>query len=458
MNSGSGPWTACILLAPLVAGGAQELAPRPARARLDLTPFALEHEGPFLPRPELQPVLAGDKVLVTTTLRLFAFAASTGELRWSAGPPAGWDALEGEHLRRLVDGIDSVNLCVAPAAGARVAVAALQLSFARDMDDSWQGIQIVRSLPERRLFAFDLESGRPLWNHAPPPAWNPAEGPFQERMTVLAPPLVAGERVLVACASDAAKVDYHVACYALSTGKLLWSTLVVEGLVERNMFGRAVREFAAAPLALATPKRVLAQTGLGVVAALELDTGTVAWRAEYEPLPLPKTRSYQAPLRVTTWRRAPPLVAGDVVLATPSDGAELLALDLGDGHRLWSVAAKPLVPEDERAFDHLIGVRDATFYLGGARVGAFRKAEGLRSAAALEPLWSATVSEAQSRSTRIQLAGERLFVPRSQECLVLERGSGAVLAPLPLADLRGLCVADEVVFALTPAGLQRLAR
>jgi len=145
----------------------------------------------------LIPVLAGDEVLVTSTLRLFAFDARTAEPRWSAGPPAGWDAPPQEVRDEAFEGLDAPHLWIAPAAGARVAVAALQVPLLKSAPD-WRDNRFVAA-PERRLFAFELASGRPLWDHAPALTGDDTSGGFPQRMSVMGSPTIAGDRVLVAC-------------------------------------------------------------------------------------------------------------------------------------------------------------------------------------------------------------------------------------------------------------------
>src|SRR5262249_31288158 len=151
----------------------------------------------------------------------------------------------------------------------------------RHPTEDWQGITISTALPERRLFAFDLATGLPLWDHAPPPSWDGVNGDFAERMSVTGSPLVVGERVLVSCMSDESSIDYHVACYRIETGQLLWDRFVVRGQEERTNFEYLVREFAPPPLVSAPGQRVVTETGLGVVAALDAATGELLWRTEY---------------------------------------------------------------------------------------------------------------------------------------------------------------------------------
>jgi outer membrane protein assembly factor BamB len=451
----------CSLLAllSLAAAPAAQREALQSKAKLDFTPFA----GTWKHRAELQPILAGELVLVTTTLRLFAFDMHTERLRWSAGPPRGWDELERAARDRLFDGLDVRQLWIAPGAGERVAVAALQVPLSRTASEEWQGIRIETSLPERRLFAFELGTGRPLWNHAPSPDWDGRNGPQPERMSLIGSPTVVGDRVLTVSSSDQSSVDYHVSCYQLASGALHWSTFVVRGQVEHNMFGRAVIEFAAAPL-VAIPARgvVLASTGLGVVAALDLATGQVLWRTDYTPIPIPKARSYSPPKRDTVWRTTPPVVVGGVVLVAPRDSRDLMALDLADGRLLWSLPSSVLNALDadtaELSFDHLIGADERVFYLGGAKTSALAKPGGMRSVEAPVPQWTERVENAEW-ARHGQLAPDAVVVVGAFESPVfLERERGHRLGRLVLDAARGLLVTDEELFVLTDAGLDRIER
>src|SRR5437867_8899373 len=142
-----------LLLLTAPANAAQRAETSPG-AKLDLTPFAKPE------RAELVPVLAGERVLLTSTLRLYAFDACSGELAWSAGPPAAWDQLAPAAREALFAGLAPGRMFVAPAAGERVAVAALQIPRSRQAPENWDGMVIWNALPERRLFAFDLASGK----------------------------------------------------------------------------------------------------------------------------------------------------------------------------------------------------------------------------------------------------------------------------------------------------------
>ena len=70
------------------------------------------------------------------------------------------------------EGIDRDGLLVAPAASGGIAVAALQIPVTQIGNTNFNGqIKITTVMPARRLFAFDLATGRPLWSHLPPPLW-----------------------------------------------------------------------------------------------------------------------------------------------------------------------------------------------------------------------------------------------------------------------------------------------
>ena len=67
-----------------------------------------------------------------------------------------------ERLDRddLFDAIDRRSVMIAPAAAGGIAVAPLQIPMTQLGNTRYQNIPITRAIPDRRLFAFDLETGR----------------------------------------------------------------------------------------------------------------------------------------------------------------------------------------------------------------------------------------------------------------------------------------------------------
>lgn len=450
---------------------ARRLAQRPSLPRGDAEPWTRELDmTPFVQRSSgqighnLQPFSTGERVLVCTTLRLYALDAFNGEILWQAGPARGWSALgSGDAESRLFEGINYRQLVLRPAAGDGVALAVLQEPFTENENEQWQGITIMTAIPERRLHAYDLASGRELWNHAPElefdglrQRWD-GGGSYAQRMMVAGSPTVAGARVLVPCYRMQGRIDYHVACYELESGALLWSTLVISGQRERNMFGRSVFEFSASPLVV-EGDRVLAQTELGTLAALDLFSGRILWQTTYRQIELPKTRSYQPPKRDLTWELAPPVVVGDVLVATPSDSREIVGLRLLDGARLWAYTEKALqdLERPSGGFNVLLGADHDVLYLSGAKLAALQKPGGMASAAAFHSLWTRPLERADT-SPRALLTSDAVLCPSPQGRTVYDRRTGEPIQSLSGGwkggDAGYVWASDGALFSLSSQGV-----
>jgi len=335
----------------------------------------------------LYPFLAGDTLLVSTSMQLIAYDAWSGAERWRSPEAPGWDLVDkrqvdaqnDHHLSRtsFFGAVEYESALIAPAASGGIAVCALQIPVTQLGNTQYQSIPITRVIPDRRLFAFDLETGRPLWNHMPPPLWDGESGSFSQRMRVAAPPVIVGSRILVPTYRMQGRINYHLACYDLFTGSLLWSTALISGQLPLNMFGRHQKEFAAAPVHV-EGDRVIALTQLGAVASVDLYSGDILWETLYEQIPLPATVHWAAPRRVISWTNAAPLVADGVVVATPLDSRELIGLDLQSGAMLWSLPKRRISElRDTGEKLTLIGAGDDTVWLAGSRVIACRAPHGL---------------------------------------------------------------------------------
>jgi len=434
----------------------------PWTCELYLEPFDRKSGGSHY-RHNLLPTLDDERLYVSSTLRLFAVDAFTGDELWRAGPPAGWNKLDPKKREPLYSGIDDETLLVQPAVGGGIVVAALQIPYSETDNYDWQGIPILTAIPERRLFAFDAETGEELWSHAPHLSWRGNRwnwdrnfSPYPERMLVSGPPTISGSRVFVPCYRMQGRIDYHVACYELQTGELLWSTPVVSGQRPRNMFGRASREFASAPLVV-NGDRVLTQTDLGTLAALDLMTGRIIWQSLYRQIALPKTKSYNPPDRQRTWRVAAPVVIGDIVVSTPSDSHEIAAFHRDDGRVLWSYDSSTidrLGGSGKFSHDLLLGASGDTIYLGGQKVSALEKPGGLASRTPFASKWAYKVSEreALSLTARPVLTRTALVIPHRKERIVLNRADGRRLpthsGSWPTADYGNVVARDGVLYVL----------
>ncbi len=387
------------------------------------------------PSYNLFPARAGDTLLVSNSLRVFAFDAWTGKERWRSDEPPGWDRVDakemyalrdGEKLDRsdLFDAIDRRSVMIAPAAAGGIVVAQLQIPMTQLGNTRYQNIPITRAIPDRRLFAFDLATGRELWNHLPPPLWDGESGEFSERMRVAAPPVISGTRVLVPVYRMQGRIDYHLACYDLFTGSLLWSTSLISGQLPLNMFGRHSEEFAAAP-GHVEGDRVLTVTQLGTVAACDLYTGEVLWQTLYEQIPLPPTHNWSPRKRRLSWRNAAPLVEDGVVIATPLDSRNLIGLDLEGGSMIWSVPYDRLQRRGDYMRLALLGAEEDTVYLAGRVVMSCRAPAGLGSKSGpVEVVYGAELPvEHQEDLPRPALGDTHIVAPTSHRRVTVDRRS-----------------------------------
>jgi outer membrane protein assembly factor BamB len=442
----------------------------PWSRELDLSPFDTGSTRAYAYFYSLFPELVRDRVLVSSTLQLYCLDAFTGEVEWSSGLPDGWNRLSEHKRAELFEGLNRSQIIVAPAVDDHIAVASLQLPYSELPNDEFQGIEVMKAIPQRRLFAFDVDTGEMLWNHAPRLEWIPARSTFQphhrtyaDRMLIAAPPTIVDSRVLVPSYVLEGRIDYHVACYELETGELLWSTGIVSGQRSRNMFGRALEEFSSTPVVVAGD-RVVVQTELGTVAALDLLTGRILWESLYRQVSLPKTAGYARQQRRLTWRLAPPAVVDGVVVSTPSDSAEMTAFDLADGRVLWTYdQSSGLTRLDtehrELDFNLLLGADEDTVYLGGGKIGALRKPGGLRSTTRFDVAWVFALNDnfEQERSVRPILCRDSVLVAAPEGRLVLDRRDGRELHTLngrwDFAKYGNPVVENGLLFTLGGEGL-----
>ncbi len=375
----------------------------------------------------------GDRLYVSTGLRVLSLSAFGGELVWDSGEPPGWAGLSDIDRSDRFEGVDPQAALLAPAATDDVVVAALQVPFMGVRIEDFQRIRITTPIPDRRLFAFDARTGRKLWDHAPPPGWDGESGDLARRMSCAGAPVISGRRVVVPMVRMQGRIDLHVACFDLDTGALAWSTALISGQRELNMFGRAEREFCAPPVRVEGDRLIVA-TQLGAIAALDLFSGEILWETLYEQIPLPRTREFRATERKRYWRNCPPVVSDGVVIAVPYDSKHLVVLDLETGAQAWYRDAAWIhrqinAPSD--SVDVLLGAEGRTIYLGGDRVVALEAPGGLRSQQRLRVRWSWPNDDvARYRIGRPVLCADRVLVPYDTERVELSLEDGRAIATI----------------------------
>jgi outer membrane protein assembly factor BamB len=410
----------------------------PDRVHLPQNPFS-----PFDDRPpwggNLFAARSGETLLVSTSLRLLALNAYSGAQIWDSDEPPGWSELNDRQRGDFFKGIDRFSAVIAPAASAHVAIAALQIPVAFINNESFQQtIPITTIMPDRRLFAFDVSTGRRLWDHMPPPLWDGESGGFTQRMSVAGPPVIVGTRVIAPFCRMQGRIDYHVGCFDLDSGELLWSTTLISGQRELNMFGRLICEFCA-PAVCVVDDRVIALTQLGAIAGLDLFTGEIRWETTYEQITLHPNHDFTPNRRPSYWKNTAPVIAGNTVICTPFDSRELIGLDIDTGAMLWSLEYASIAQACgvmENELDLLIGARDNTVYLGGSKIVALESRAGLHEQAPTTPKWRPFDDEdlRNPRPGRAVLFGDRILVPTLHKRIDVDIQQGRALSTLAWAD------------------------
>jgi hypothetical protein len=166
------------------------------------------------------------------------------------------------------------------------------------------------------IVCLDLErQGLPLWSLRPPgEAWI-FEGT----------PVCDAQFAYQLLRYVDARPQWHVACYELATGVQRWRTMVGSG----EALGRGQIEEMSHTLLTLAEGRLFFCTNQGTIAALESETGALAWLAQY-----PRGKSLDA----VHWQRelAPPVYDAGTIYVAPSDTPAIFALDTGTGETRWS--------------------------------------------------------------------------------------------------------------------------
>ncbi|MEE8467601.1 MAG: PQQ-binding-like beta-propeller repeat protein, partial [Planctomycetota bacterium] len=407
----------------------------------------------------IYPTRLGDTLFYSPSRSLHAVDAYTGEVLWRTPQNMlGWRDMLPSRIRAYEKGVDLEGSLVRPSASQGVVVTSLQIPLTFEDQDDYGDLQIIRIIPERRLFAFDAETGARLWDTLPPPFWDGEAGSFADRMTIVGSPIIARTRVLVPTARLRGRVEFHIGCFDLHSGELLWDAPLLTGQRPLNMFGRLVKEYVAPPVRVVGDKVVVA-TQLGTVACLDLFTGETLWQTLYEQIPIRPGTYYEDGRLASVWRNAPPVVADGVVVVAPYDGYDLIGIDLRTGIGLWNLSNAELnkrVGGDprRRVVNVLLDADQRRVYLAGLKVVAFEAPGGLRHEAPLNRAWvfparGTTSGTFLSGQPRPVISNERVYVPASGELHVLDRRDGRRVASVRWDRSGNLLLGEGMLFTLT---------
>lgn len=408
-------------------------------------PVPAGHRDRYIDFGDLRPTPHDGRVFINTGLELLAFHAASGQRVWSSGEPSGWETLSSWKRRELFKGVALNDLTNQAATNGRVVVGALQLPFTENKNDNIDGLTITVSLPERRLFALDADTGERLWDHAPSEAerLSGAQLGFPKRARIAAPPSIQGDLVVVPSYELVGRINLYVTAYDLETGALVWNRLIVSGQTRVNLFGEHEAEFNAAPLAIADG-RVFVSSNLGVVSALDLATGHPLWTEEYRRYELPRTNGYYTPNAQRRWHNGPPLVAGERFAIAPIDSPDILFGDVAkgvsaalEGNDLEGLAD----PESSRVpvdIDHLVRLTEERLWIGGDHLCAFDltwTARGVEARRAWAPVRTPGPNDAYnspSPRARVLDAGRYMYAATEFRLVAVDPASGESLELGPI--------------------------
>ncbi len=379
------------------------------------------------------PIISNGSVLLNDSVSLRSFDLYTGELRWNFRSRLGQELLDNRGTDDL-EGLNPNAVFSATAHEGRV-FANLQVRSSRRRSQSFHGMPIQIPLPERKLFAFDEESGKLLWSHAEPPF---SRDPFIAMLNEPTPPVIFENLAITSVWFEKGKFHALVCAFDVDTGELVWRTPIATGQLELNMFGRPFMEF--------SPGVVSEQDGiayfctnLGVVAALDARAGWIRWIREYEPIEIYAPSGMAPEPRQTFWANSPPVVAEGKLFFAPTDATDVYCLDVRNGHTLWRQPYD--VPRrsyrQRQLRHHLMGVADGKVYLSGSALT-------IRDTATGDEIIQASLSDASGAmsTSRGAITREGVFLRKGQvllrfdldgrrlESIPLESGviSGAILA------------------------------
>lgn len=300
-----------------------------------------------------------------------------------------------------------------------------------------------------RVVAIDARTGEPRWFARLGEA---ARGDFGDGQELFpyGPATIAGDAVFVLArrvTNRLESVDFLV-CLSLEDGSRRWITrLGSSGGIRLGGMRPFSRPFVEGG-------RVFVASSVGVVAAIEVADGEIAWLRRM-PVPLRDTR-----LSVEPWEIQAPVALGGSIFVVAPDQASILRLDPRTGREIGRRAfddgaiGQPrylLAGRDREGRDVLIAAGSDLAALDPQDLEAVRWRFGLVNDALLSNR-PGLVNRIGIRG-RAQIAGDRLLVPGRSDVLVADLASGAVVSRLAIDEPANLLHHDG---QLLLAGKDRL--
>ncbi|HET6328911.1 MAG TPA: PQQ-binding-like beta-propeller repeat protein [Planctomycetaceae bacterium] len=223
-------------------------------------------------------------------------------------------------------------------------------------------------------------------------------------------PLVAQGRAYVAMRKGRPRMQSDVVCLETETGRRLWSRSVCAAVEDVGQNGSVLSH----QLLTAGDDAVFLATGLGAIAAVEADSGSLRWVVTYE------SGDRDSPTSDRERREnSPCLFAQNIVVAAPGDANTLFAIDSRCGTILW----RRTLPG---GVEHLLGTKDGVLIVSGQSLWGLNLATG-------HAVWHlGYLDPASFGFGRGILAGDVVYWPTREDIYVVEQATGALRRRIPL--------------------------
>lgn len=191
-----------------------------------------------------------------------------------------------------------------------------------------------RPLGINRLTAYDLQTGRSLWEIGGPSLNDPFELPLAGSFFFGAPVVDGGDLFVVA------EKDGALRLHALdaATGKPRWSQVI--GNAQAKISMDVGRQWLSAPVAVGDGV-IVCPTTIGWLVAIDRSTHGILWAYRYQDFQAednsePQDEALQPAELNERWAAAPPVIVDDRVVFTPPEESKMICLSLSDGREIWS--------------------------------------------------------------------------------------------------------------------------
>ena len=303
-----------------------------------------------------------------------------------------------------------------------------------------------RSWLTNKLAAYDLKTGRPLWEVGGRKRNELFDLPLAGNY-FLGVPVAKGGELFVIGERDS-RVRLHV--LDAKTGKTKWSRLVAYS--DTKISQDSVRRWFTAQVTVADGV-VLCPTSVGWLVAVDRTNQSILWAQRYSKPNTSRTvrRTFGSMHRVPTaslnqrWVPSAPIVSGGFVVYTPQEDESIVCTRLRDGKRAWQMRKGDYL--------YLAGVfGDKVVLVGKHKVTALKLKDGTAA-------WSRDIDKSAGLPSGMGVAADdRFHLPlQSGQLWTLEMKTGRVVGKLYLPrksrPLGNLTMYRGQVLSLTPMGL-----